>query len=91
MFPGGNGGRKLPYHPHVAIVMKSGRLNLLEPTEIAQACNNMARSTFWNKTEFSRSVIIWQVQPSGAKQKLPRPVILWQAQHSGTHRNCPGL
>jgi len=38
---GGNGGRCTglqPYHLHVPIVLKSGSLNLLEPSGPVQAC-----------------------------------------------------
>ena len=31
-----------PYHPHVPIVLKSGSLNLLEPSGPVQACNGIA-------------------------------------------------
>jgi len=31
-----------PYHLHVPIVLKSGNLNLLEPSGTAQACNGIA-------------------------------------------------
>ena len=31
-----------PYHLHVPIVLKSGRLNLLEPSGPVQACNGIA-------------------------------------------------
>jgi len=31
-----------PYHLHVLIVLKSGSLNLLEPSEPVQACNGIA-------------------------------------------------
>ena len=34
----------LPYHLHVPTVLKSGRLNLLEPSGPVQACNGVA---FW--------------------------------------------
>jgi hypothetical protein len=30
-----------PYHPHVSIVLKSGSLNLLEPSGPVQACNGI--------------------------------------------------
>jgi len=35
-----------PYHLHVPIVLKSGSLNLLEPSGPVQACNGMAFFTF---------------------------------------------
>jgi hypothetical protein len=31
-----------PYHLNVPIVLKSGSLNLLEPSELGQACNGIA-------------------------------------------------
>jgi hypothetical protein len=31
-----------PYHIHVPVVLKSGSLNLLEPSEPVQACNGIA-------------------------------------------------
>jgi hypothetical protein len=31
-----------PYHLHVPIVLKSGRLNLLEPSGPVEACNGIA-------------------------------------------------
>jgi hypothetical protein len=45
MFPGGKGGRRLglttlPFH--VPIVLKSGYLNLLEPSGPVKACNWIA-------------------------------------------------
>jgi len=44
MFPGGNGGRcvRLTTLPHVPIVLKSGSLNLLEPSGAVEACNGIA-------------------------------------------------
>jgi len=32
---------KAPYHRHVPIVMKSGSLNLLEPSGPVEACNGI--------------------------------------------------
>jgi hypothetical protein len=54
-----------PYHFHVPIVMKSGSLNLLEPSVSVQACNgialplliNLGASTFWNPQGLSRPVM----------------------------------
>jgi hypothetical protein len=37
---GANGGQ--PYHLHVATVMKSGSLDLLEPSRHVQACTEIA-------------------------------------------------
>jgi len=45
MFPGGKGGRCIgltTLHLHVPIGMKSGSLNLLEPSGPIQACNGIA-------------------------------------------------
>jgi hypothetical protein len=45
MFPGGKGSRcagLTPCHLHVPIVMKSGSLNLLEPSGPVNACNGIA-------------------------------------------------
>jgi hypothetical protein len=39
MFPGGKGGR---CHLHLSIVLKSGSLNLLEPSGPVKACNGIA-------------------------------------------------
>jgi len=42
--PGDKGGRCVwlkPYHLHVLIVLKSGSLNLLEPSGPVQACNGI--------------------------------------------------
>ena len=44
-FLGGNGGRCTglqPYHLHVPTVLKSGSLNLLEPSRPVQTCNGIA-------------------------------------------------
>ena len=37
-----------PYHLHVLIVLKSGSLNLLEPSGPVQACNGIAVPFTWN-------------------------------------------
>jgi len=45
MFNGGKGGRCVGWHPyyfHVQIVLKSGSLNLLEPSGTVQVCNGIA-------------------------------------------------
>jgi hypothetical protein len=45
MFLGGKGGRcvgQTPYHFHVPIVLKSGRLKLPDPSRPVQACNGIA-------------------------------------------------
>jgi len=39
------------YHLHVPIVLKSGSLNLLKPSEPVQACNGMALLLYTNVTE----------------------------------------
>jgi len=36
-----------PYHLHVPIVLKSGSLNLLEPSGPAQACNGIDLPFYW--------------------------------------------
>jgi len=36
-----------PYHIHVPIVLKSGSLNLLEPSGPVQACNGIAIPLFY--------------------------------------------
>jgi hypothetical protein len=36
------GKGRQPYYLHVPIVLKSGSLNLLEPSESVQACNGIA-------------------------------------------------
>jgi hypothetical protein len=44
-FLGGKGGRCVelkPYHFHVPIILKSGSLNLVEPSLPLQACNGIA-------------------------------------------------
>jgi len=38
-----------PYYLQVPIVLKSGSLNLLEPSGPVQACNGIALSLFWRK------------------------------------------
>jgi hypothetical protein len=43
MFPVGKGGRCVG-HIHVPIVLKSGSLNLLEPSRPVKACNGIALS-----------------------------------------------
>ena len=35
-----------PYHFHVPIVLKSGRLNLVEPEGPVQACNGILKKSF---------------------------------------------
>jgi hypothetical protein len=45
MFPRGKGGRYVgltTFHVHVPIVLKSGSLNLLEPSGPVKACNGTA-------------------------------------------------
>ena len=45
MFPGGKGSQCIgltTYHLHVPIVLKSGSLNLLEPSGPVKACNGIA-------------------------------------------------
>ena len=45
IFPGGKGGRCIRLttcHLHVLIILKSGSLNLLEPSGPVQACNGIA-------------------------------------------------
>jgi len=41
MFPGGKGGRCVGLTTHVQNVLKSGSLNLLEPSGPVQACNGI--------------------------------------------------
>jgi len=40
-----------PYHIHVRIVLKSGSLNLLEPSGTVQACNGIALPLQLNVSE----------------------------------------
>ena len=48
-----------PYHFHVPIVLKSGSLNLLEPSEPAQACNGIALPLQWWIWTWRGVVFFW--------------------------------
>ena len=69
-----------PYHLHVPIVLKSGSLNLLEPSGPIQGCNGIALPLLCNYSLCSNiyssliqmgPVLVWCVL-SGAWSKTPR-------------------
>ena len=51
------GVKKRPYHLHVPIVLKSGSLNLLEPSGPVQACNGIALPLHNTKSFPSRNIL----------------------------------
>jgi len=55
-FLGGEGGRLQPYHLHVPIVLKSGRLNLPEHSCPVQACNGIDLRLSINNNTIKASV-----------------------------------
>ena len=59
--------RAEPYHLHVPIVMKSGIVNLLEPTGAVQACNGIALPVY-NTYCFSTACLI-SVKSGGTRTK----------------------
>jgi hypothetical protein len=57
-----------PYHLHVLIVLKSGSLNLLEPSGPVQACNGTALPLPSNTCICEE---IWKPQPPGTLRACP--------------------
>ena len=61
-FPGGKGGRYvrlITLPPSCAVVMKSGNLNLLEPSGPLQACNGTSLAfTYYKKRHVNRTILI---------------------------------
>jgi hypothetical protein len=47
-----------PYHLHVPIVLKSGSLNLLEPSETVQVCNGIALPSHLNNIQYLYILIV---------------------------------
>ena len=62
IFPGGEKAAGAygwqPYHLHVPIVLKSGSLNLLEPSGPVQACNGIAKKKLSGPTFFAWFTVI---------------------------------